>query len=653
VLGNDTDADRNTLTASLVTGVSNGTLAFTSTGAFTYTPKANFNGTDSFTYQANDGTVNSVAATVTITVTPVNDAPVLVAIGNKTVPENALLTFTVSATDPDADTLTYTATGLPTGASFDPATRTFSWTPSYTQSGTYPSVTFTVTDSGTPGLTASEAITITVTNVNRAPVLAAIGNKTVLENALLSFTVSATDPDADTLTYTATGLPTGASFDPATRTFSWTPSYTQSGTYPLVTFTVTDSGTPGLTASEAITITVTNVNRAPVAANDTNSTAEDTPLTITAPGVLGNDSDVDGDPLTAVLIASPTKGTLTLNANGSFTYTPNANYNGSDSFTYKASDGTLQSAVTTVTLTVTAVNDAPVAVNDSYSTPQGTPLNVSAPGVLVNDSDVDSPTLTAVLVTGPTKGTLTLNANGSFTYTPNAGYSGGDSFTYKANDGKADSNVATVSISVVSATAATFTASGTHPVTGKPLSATVTFDIVSGRLVATITNTSPADVTDPSEVLTALFFKVKNEPVLTPYSALLANYGQTGGSKVIGGADGAGNIGGEFAYKAAIAGPLGANRGISAANYGTLFSNANLRGSNLGGTGLGNVDGINYGLTSAGDSATTALTEPVIQNSVVIQLTPSVQFNPKTDITNVSFQYGASLTDRNLPGVAQ
>src|SRR5439155_595923 len=148
------------------------------------------------------------------------------------------------------DTLTYTTSVLPTGASFNATTRTFTWTPSYTQAGTYP-VTFTVTDSGTPGVPASVAMRRTVANVKRAPVLTAIGNKTVLENALVSFTVSATDPDADTLTYTATGLPTGASFDPATRTFSWTPSYTQSGTYPLVTFTVTDSGTPGSTASEA------------------------------------------------------------------------------------------------------------------------------------------------------------------------------------------------------------------------------------------------------------------------------------------------------------------------------------------------------------------------------------------------------------------
>ena len=98
-----------------------------------------------------------------------------------------------------------------------------------------------------------------------------------------------------------------------------------------------------------MTITVSAVNDAPTAADDAYSTAEDTALTVAAPGVLGNDSDPDGDPLSAVLGSGPSHGTLTLNANGSFTYTPAANFNGSDSFTYRASDGTLTSNLATVT----------------------------------------------------------------------------------------------------------------------------------------------------------------------------------------------------------------------------------------------------------------------------------------------------------------
>ena len=197
-----------------------------------------------------------------------------------------------------------------------------------------------------------------------------------------------------------------------------------------------------------VSLTVTAVNDAPVAANDSYSTAEDTPLTVNAPGVLGNDTDVDGSSADRGAGERPGHGTLTLNANGSFTYTPAANYNGTDSFTYKANDGSPRQQRGHVSLTVTAVNDAPVAANDSYSTTEDTPLTVTAPGVLGNDTDVDGDSLTAVLVSGPSHGTLTLNANGSFTYTPAANYNGTDSFTYKANDGSLDSNVATVSLTV-------------------------------------------------------------------------------------------------------------------------------------------------------------------------------------------------------------
>src|SRR5437762_34196 len=122
-----------------------------------------------------------------------------------------------------------------------------------------------------------------------------------------------------------------------------------------------------------VTITGTPLNNAPVAVNDSFTTAEDTQLTVNAPGVLANDSDVDGDALSAVLVSNPTHGTLTLNSDGSLVYVPALNFNGIDSFTYKASDGQVQSGVATVTITVTPVNDAPVAANDdSYTTPEDT-----------------------------------------------------------------------------------------------------------------------------------------------------------------------------------------------------------------------------------------------------------------------------------------
>src|SRR6185369_5333507 len=167
-------------------------------------------------------------------------------------------------------------------------------------------------------------------------------------------------------------------------------------------------------------------------------------------GVLANDSDVDGDGLNAILVSPPTHGSLILNTNGSFSYVPATNYNGPDSFTYKANDGVADSGTATVSITVTSANDAPVAVNDSYTTAEDTTLNIAAPGVLANDTDVDGDALTAVLVGPPTHGSLTLNTNGSFSYVPAANYNGPDSFTYKANDGVADSGTATVSITITS-----------------------------------------------------------------------------------------------------------------------------------------------------------------------------------------------------------
>src|SRR4029450_11802923 len=144
---------------------------------------------------------------------------------------------------------------------------------------------------------------------------------------------------------------------------------------------------------------------------------------------------------------------LTLNAEGSLSYTPNANFHGTDSFTYTATDGTASSNTAAVTITVTSMNDAPVAANDSYSTAEDTPLTVTAPGVLTNDTDADGDGLSVTALsplTGPSNGSLTLNADGSLSYTPNANFHGTDSFTYTATDGTASSNTAAVTITVTS-----------------------------------------------------------------------------------------------------------------------------------------------------------------------------------------------------------
>ena len=202
-------------------------------------------------------------------------------------------------------------------------------------------------------------------------------------------------------------------------------------------------------ADSAAAVLPMAVNTAPVARNDAYSTAEDTPLTRAAPGVLANDSDADGDRLTAILGTGPTRGTLTLNGDGSFTYRPNANFNGSDSFTYRANDGSLDSNLARVSITVNRVNDAPVANDVAYSVAEDKVLDVSEDkGLLLNVTDEEDDPRTIIRVTEPSHGTLALGLYGSFVYTPAPDYNGPDFFTYKANDGQADSNVATVALTI-------------------------------------------------------------------------------------------------------------------------------------------------------------------------------------------------------------
>ena len=150
--------------------------------------------------------------------------------------------------------------------------------------------------------------------------------------------------------------------------------------------------------------------------------------------MLGNDTDVEGSTLTAALVTPPHHGTLTFRADGSFTYTSNATFHGSDSFTYKASDGLKKSTVATVTITGLTSHPEFDALPDSYTTAAGTQLSVAAPGVLANDFDPDGDPLTAVLVTGTSHGTLVLSSHGSFVYTPAPGFTGTDSFVYRARD---------------------------------------------------------------------------------------------------------------------------------------------------------------------------------------------------------------------------
>ena len=194
----------------------------------------------------------------------------------------------------------------------------------------------------------------------------------------------------------------------------------------------------------AVTLTVTP--RPPTAVADQFTVALGETLTVAAPGVLGNDDNPGGGPLSAVLVAPPIDGTLTLASNGAFTYTPAVDYATQDSFSYHADNG-LVSNVATVVIAIVDPDGPPVAVADSYTTPAGQTLTVAAPGVLGNDVNPRPGAMTAVLAAGPVHGVVTLNANGSFAYTPQAGYQGADRFTYQAGNGQL-SAAAAVTITV-------------------------------------------------------------------------------------------------------------------------------------------------------------------------------------------------------------
>ena len=190
-------------------------------------------------------------------------------------------------------------------------------------------------------------------------------------------------------------------------------------------------------------------NLAPIAGGDTFQTDEDIPLVVAAPGVLDNDTDANGDSLTAVLHSSTGHGTLAFTADGSFTYTPNSGFTGADSFQYHATDGAQDSNTVTVNITVKEVNHAPVAEPDGYVTQKNVPLSVSTLGVLANDNDPDGDPMIADLDVGPSNGSLSLSANGAFIYVPDSGYQGPDHFYYHANDNALDSDMVKVSIQVL------------------------------------------------------------------------------------------------------------------------------------------------------------------------------------------------------------
>ncbi len=423
------------MTYSLVADGQHGHVVISAGGAFTYTPNANYNGADSFSFKANDGQVDSNVAAVTLTIAAVNDAPVS-GNGSASINEDTPLAGALpTASDVEGDPIVYALAGAAAhGAAVVNADGTFSYTPNPNYNGP-DSFSFSVADNH--GGTNTYAYAITIAAVNDPP-LSANGSASINEDTPLTGSLpAASDADGDPITYALAGAAAhGVAVVNADGTFSYTPGANYNGSD---TFGFSVSDGHGGTNTYAYSITIAPVNDPPVSANGSASINEDTPLS----GALPAASDVEGDPITYALAAAATNGVAVVNANGTFSYTPNANYNGSDGFSFSVSDNHGGTNTYAYSITIAPVDDAPVAANGSASGNEDTAITGQA-----SASDVDSPSLTYSVVSGPAHGVLTLQSNGAFSYAPTANYNGSDSFTFKANDGSLNSNTATVSLTI-------------------------------------------------------------------------------------------------------------------------------------------------------------------------------------------------------------
>lgn len=289
-----------------------------------------------------------------------------------------------------------------------------------------------VCDTGTPVQCGLDTLFITVTALNRAPVaLRDTGTTRSTVPLTASAAANDSDPDGPAANYT---LVSGPAHGTATITASGTYTYTSVALYTGVdsfSYSLCDGGTPNLCDTAYVVVTVTTLNQSPVAVNDTFSIAEDSVLTA---NVGANDSDVDGPGAIYGVFTQPAHGTVNMQVNGIMTYTPAANYNGTDSFTYVHCDGGTPNLCDTATVyfNIAAVNDAPIAVNDYNTTLENTPVSGD---VSTNDSDVDGPSAIYSTISGAAHGILVINAAGAYTYAPLASYTGCDTMTVSRCDG--------------------------------------------------------------------------------------------------------------------------------------------------------------------------------------------------------------------------
>jgi hypothetical protein len=454
-LANDIDPDGGTVTGqALIDDVDNGDLLALTSGAFTYTPDPGFTGTDSFTYSIVDQDGNSSTATVSIVV--FDDPAPIATDDNYSVRTGETLSiaadgFLSNDIDPDGGTVAGQALidDVDNGDLLALTSGAFTYTPDPGFVG-IDSFTYSITDD--EGQTDTATVSIVVTEGNRAPV-AADDHYAVQTNGSLSISASGFlmndgDPDGDTVTGQALidDVDNGDLSALTDGSFTYTPDPGFTGTDSF-TYSITDGNGGTDTATAFITVGLDD----PTAVNDAYVVFVGNALDISAPGFLTNDVDPDGGAVTgSALVDDVDNGDLLALTSGAFTYTPDPGFTGIDSFTYSIVDGENQTDTATVTIEVVDARRAPVAVDDNYVVLVGQTLDIAAAGFLANDIDPDGGTVTGqALIDDVDNGDLLALTSGAFTYIPDPGFTGTDSFTYSIADEDGLTDQATVSISVI------------------------------------------------------------------------------------------------------------------------------------------------------------------------------------------------------------
>jgi Ca2+-binding RTX toxin-like protein len=447
--GNDTDANGDTLTVTAVSvPADQGTIVDNGDGTATFTPADDFNGEATISYSITDGNGGTDSAIHTVMVTPVNDGPDAVNDSSVTDEDTAVtVDLLANDTDLDGDTLTVTGATVPAsqGTLVDNGDGTVTFTPVENFNGTA-TISYSITDGN--GGTDTAIHTIEVTPVNDAPVAVDDIAETFEDEAVVIDLIgNDTDADGDPLNIGTVTVPAeqGTVVDNGDGTVTFTPAENYTGPA-SITYTVQD-GQGGEDSGEAVVnVEVIGVNDGPQAVDDAVTTDEDTPITI---DVLDNDFDIEGDDLSITAASVPAdQGTVEI-VGGALVFTPADDFNGEATITYGITDTNGGADIGEVIVTVTPVNDGPVAVDDIETTDEDQPITIDLVG---NDTDVDGDLLTVGTVTVPAdQGTVVDNGDGTVTFTPADNFNGPATITYTVEDGQggSDEGQAVVSVGAV------------------------------------------------------------------------------------------------------------------------------------------------------------------------------------------------------------